>query len=272
MASWIANCFVELDILNSCRGYDVFNFVRKIDDMHDEYSFNSKSNDWDVFCPTIYYKFSQGKNFIFRNDITIFHTGHGLLSFDEENYDSILAIRDPRDLMLSLFTWQTKYEKDDFFSFCIENLEGFINFYQSCLGYKKARIFRFEDRKQDEQLFLREIGKFCNLKISDDKILKAISNSSIEVAMDQESQINKSEHKFFKNRTSFKVNNSGIIAKYKLKENERYQKAFDYIIKKAAPTMRKYGYAEEWIYGEKFDNMSKVKKIFNNYILKNCEN
>jgi hypothetical protein len=240
-------------------GHDFFEFRSKIDETFSEYEIfdNPAVRKVALFLPSL-----EKRIFTFRNDVVVYDTTHKLLTADEESYASILGIRDPRDMMLSLFRWQNRGEI--FFEFCVNNIAEWVNFYEKCLKYKNTKIFRFEDRKRNEALLLKELVAFLSLEFSDYEINEAVTKSSLENAKSFEKDIIKSGNDFYKNNSAFRIVESGELNKYKLPENAHHQKAFQFIVKQTASTMRKYGYTSEQIYGDKIHNTEQLRNIFLN--------
>lgn len=260
LSGWIINLFTELKVMNSCLDWvDVnpqnFRLIRKVDDKFDEYEFNLAIENFQLF-PAIFFRILNQKKFIFRNDIILVNTSHRLLKEEEKKFDSIVAIRDPRDLMLSIYRYWGGGRS--FYDFASEYVKKYVNYYESCLEYENIKIFRFEDRKKDEFAFLQQLLGFLKIEVSETEARQAIELHSVENAKKYDRQI----ANFL--GSNFTHVNSGELSKYKSYDNIEYKKAYDLIIKKSAAVMKKYGYSVEQIYGDKLGKINCVKKIFDN--------
>ena len=236
-----------------------FLFKQKVDHLFDEYEVIKSVGH--VRLSAVFHgrkEINTNNRFLFRNDVKLIDTNHELLSIKQRDFKAIVGIRDPRDQMLSMFN---AWKAEDFNSFCHKKIYDWIWFYEKCLQYPNIKIFKFEDRKKDEFKFLKEIVKFMSVDFADDELRQAVLNSSFEKMKQLQDEMINKYPEYLK---SFQggIIKSGVVSQYLLEKNRHYKKAFDFIIKKTATLMKKYGYTEEQIYGDKVSNMLKINKLF----------
>ncbi len=195
-ASWLLNCFLELDIkiLHKPAVDNVWprsrsDLSRLWQPAGEGYSLHPNVEILKKWLPTLL----QQDRFTFRDDIEVeylqeFPTAH------HQGQRAIYFVRDPRDAMYSMYRRiSPDLSFTDFLNF--PNPDSLLNrvdhwrLNMLCwLAHDDVAVFRFEDYKQDAKKLLERILDHLELDYSDEDIQRAVDNSSIEKAKEAEAR------------------------------------------------------------------------------------
>lgn len=150
-------------------------------------------NDVNYFIPVIDLK--PFKNRVIKSDLHVIKTEDifKVTSKYYKNKKIIYLVRDPRDVVLSWFRFQkAKGYKHDFEQFFVDWLMGriwptswmlHVNSWTG-VGIEKYKIdpmiIKYEDLLQNPEIELENLSNFIGLNISQDDLIRAINNASVE--------------------------------------------------------------------------------------------
>jgi len=102
-------------------------------------------------------------------------------------YNSILVVRDPRDVMVSYFKFEitkssTKFTGNNISEFIRHPKMGVENWCKHFLSWnrKAGIIIKYEDLKSRDKEVFRQVNDFLGIKVSDNVFLKAVEQSRFE--------------------------------------------------------------------------------------------
>ena len=151
-----------------------FKFSRKIDESFDEYIKTDNLIPSQFGLPSLVDR----EKFVFRNDLEVFFTHNPKFFSDAEK--TFILVRDPRDTLLSQFRINNEKNADQFFKFCQNHIDSWVDFYTKTLSHKNFYLIKFEDLKLSPVVSLKNLMLFLGLEYENEKLSEAINNSSFE--------------------------------------------------------------------------------------------
>ncbi|TGD72530.1 hypothetical protein E4634_13455 [Mangrovimicrobium sediminis] len=195
-ASWLLNCFLELDIkilhkpaVDNVWPRSKSDLSRLWQPAGEGCSLHPNVEILKKWLPTL----QQRDTFTFRDDIEVEYIQE-FPTARHRGQRAIYFVRDPRDAIYSMYRRiSPDLSFTDFLNF--PNPDSLLNrvdhwrLNMLCwLAHEDIAVFRFEDYKQDAKALLERILGHLELEYSDADIQRAIDNSSIEKAKEAEAR------------------------------------------------------------------------------------